>query len=65
MGVNAGIQGEVWPNRCSSAIDTANEALHSLAMSEGDYLHYIDVGQVLPPTHKTQCECISNASVSC
>ncbi|CAL8463192.1 g2726 [Coccomyxa elongata] len=38
-------KGEVWPNRCSGAIDTANEALHSLAMSEGDYLHYIDVGQ--------------------
>ncbi|BDA44584.1 probable platelet-activating factor acetylhydrolase IB subunit beta at C-terminar half [Coccomyxa sp. Obi] len=38
-------KGEVWPNRCSGAIDTANEALQNLALSEGDHLHYIDVGQ--------------------
>ncbi|KAK9907995.1 hypothetical protein WJX75_001192 [Coccomyxa subellipsoidea] len=38
-------KGEVWPNRCSGAINTANEALQSLAQSRSNHLHYLDAGQ--------------------
>jgi len=39
------MQGEVWPNRCSSAIDEANSRIGDLC--EGaDHLHFLDAGQV-------------------
>ncbi len=41
------MQGEVWPNRCSEAIDEANSRIADLC--EGSpHLHYIDLGAVRP-----------------
>jgi hypothetical protein len=40
------LQGEVWPNRCSEAIDEANTRIQGL--TEGsDHLHFLDIGQVI------------------
>lgn len=37
-------KGEVWPNRCSEAIDEANTRIQGL--TEGsDHLHFLDIGQ--------------------
>lgn len=38
-------QGEVWPNRCSTAIDTANELLQKSVQGQ-ERMHYIDMGPV-------------------
>ena len=41
------MQGEVWPNRCSEAIDEANSRIADLCEGSG-HLHYIDIGSVRP-----------------
>lgn len=38
-------QGEVWPNRCSTAINTANELLQKSVEGQ-ERMHYIDMGPV-------------------
>lgn len=35
----------MWPNRCSSAIDAANEGLKKVAEANEEHMHYVDVGQ--------------------
>ena len=42
------MQGEVWPNRCSEAIDEANSRISTLC-EDSPHLHYIDLGSVSPP----------------
>lgn len=39
------LQGEVWPNRCSEAIDEANNRVSGLCEA-ADHLHFLDIGQV-------------------
>ena len=39
------LQGEMWPNRCSAAIDEANSRLQELCET-ADHLHFLDLGQV-------------------
>ena len=39
------LQGEMWPNRCSAAIDEANSRLQELC-EPADHLHFLDLGQV-------------------
>lgn len=41
------MQGEVWPNRCSEAIDEANSRIADLCEGSG-HLHFIDIGSVRP-----------------
>lgn len=40
------LQGEVWPNRCSKAIDEANTRIQGLT-DGSDHLHFLDIGQVI------------------